>query len=266
MRIRTAVLTLVCVLAAAWSSLAGDSPHVFGVGEKIGYQLHAKGLYLGDQTVELESIDQLDGRDVYKLRGFTMSSRFMNLFFPVDDKWLVYIDRLKLMPLKLEKDMLEGKNQAFLIYYINQDEKRVVFENATTGNIEEKEGKHHVFDLFTMIYYYRQNPQAFDEGYTFEFLEEKGLLTVQFKNEGETRIKVIPISNRKKIPAYKLMQVGGIGIEIYVSTDELRIPLKVVSPVRMKKERKFNIEMNLNKYKPGEGQGDVPEIFRDLSF
>ena len=140
MRIRTAVLTLVCVLAAAWSSLAIESPHVFGVGEKIGYQLHAKGLYLGDQTVELESIDQLDGRDVYKLRGFTMSSRFMNLFFPVDDKWLVYIDRLKLMPLKLEKDMLEGKNQAFLIYYINQDENGLFLRMQQLQTLRKRKG------------------------------------------------------------------------------------------------------------------------------
>jgi len=266
MRIGTVVLISMCILTAAGSGFASDNPHVFGIGEKIGYQLHAKGLYLGDQTVELESIDQLNGREVYKLRGLTMSSRFMNLFFPVDDKWLVYIDRYELLPLKLEKDMLEGKNKAFLIYYINQDEKRVVFENKTTGAIEEKEGEHPVFDLFTVIYYYRQHPEVFDEGFTFEFLEEKGLLTVQFKNEGETQIKVLPISNRKKIPAYKLMQVGGIGIEIYVSTDDLHIPLKVVSPVRMKKERKFNIEMNLNKYQPGKGQGQVPEIYRDLTF
>jgi hypothetical protein len=240
---------------------------VFGLGEKIGYKLHAKGFYLGDQTVELESIDKLDGREIYKLRGLTLSTRFMNLFFPVDDKWLVYIDRQRLMPLKLEKDMLEGNNEAFLIYYIDQEEKRVVFENVTKNTVEEKVGEHPVFDLFTVIYYYRQFPEAFDgEGFTFEFLEEKGLLTVQFRNAGETKIKVLPISNKIKIPAYKLMQVGGIGIEIYVSTDELRIPLKVVSPVRMKKQRKFNIEMNLHKYQPGRGQKEVPELYRDLTF
>jgi hypothetical protein len=266
MRIRTVVLTLVCVLATAWSCFAGDSNHVFRIGEKIGYQLHAKGFYLGDQTVELESVDKLNGREIYKLRGLTLSTRFMNLFFPVDDKWLVYIDRHELMPLKLEKDMLEGKNKAYLIYYIDQETKRVVFENVTAGTVEEKEGENPVFDLFTVIYYYRQNPKAFDNGYTFDFLEEKGLLTVQFKNEGETKIKVPSISNKRNTPAYKLMQVGGIGIEIYVSTDDLRIPLKVVSPVRMRKQRKFNIEMNLHKYQPGRGQGEVPELYRDLTF
>ena len=266
MRIRNAVLISVCVLSAVWSGFAGDSTHVFGIGEKIAYQLHARGLYLGNQTIELESIDQLDGREIYKLRGLTKSSRFMNLFFPVEDKWLVYIDRYELLPLKLEKDMLEGDHKAFIIYHINQDDKRVVFENKTTGTTDEKEGEYPVFDLFSVIYYYRQNPELCDNGFSFEFLEQKGLKTVQFKNEGEVEIKVSPISNKKKIPAYKLMQVGGIGIEIYISTDDLHIPLKVVSPVRMRKGRRFNMEMNLNKYRPGQGQGQVPELFRNLTF
>ena len=62
------------------------------------------------------------------------------------------------------------------------------------------------------------------------------------------------------------MQVGGIGIEIYVSTDHLRIPLKVVTPVRLKKGRKFNTELNLHKYQPGKGQTEIPELYRDLVF
>jgi hypothetical protein len=267
MRRIAVILLLISILVPTWNGFAEEISHIFGIGEKIGYQLHAKGLYMGDQTVELESIDQLNGKEIYKLRGLTLSSRFVNLFFPVDDKWLVYIDKEMLMPLKLEKDMLEGKKKAFLIYFINQEDKRVVFENVTNGSIEEKEGEHPVFDLFSVIYYYRQYPEAFDgEGFTFEFLEEKGLSTVQFRNAGETKIKVLPISNSKKIPAYKLMQVGGIGIEIYVSTDDLRIPLKVISPVRMKKNRKFNVEMNLHKYQPGKGQKELPELYRELTF
>ena len=266
MRIRILVLTLMCVVVAACSSHAGDGPHVFAVGEKIGYQLHAAGLYMGNQTTVLESVDRLDGRDVYIIRGYTKSSRFMNMFYRVDDKWLVFVDRHELVPLRLEKNMWEGKRKAFLIYHIDQQGKRVVFENITSGSSKEKEAEHLVFDLFTLVYYYRQYPERFDDVFTFEFLEERSLKTIQFKNEGKVMIKVIPISNRKKIPAYKLMQVGGIGIEIYVSTDELRIPLKIVTPARLKKGRTLNVEMNLDKYKPGEGQGDIPELYRDLTF
>jgi hypothetical protein len=190
----------------------------------------------------------------------------MNLFYRVDDKWLVFLDRKELLPLRLEKDMWEGKRKAYLVYHIDQQEKRVVFENRTAGSSKEKEAENLVFDLFTLAYYYRQFPEQFENVFTFDFLEERNLKTIQFKNEGKVMIRVIPISNKDKIPAYKMKQIGGIGIEIYVSTDELRIPLKIVTPARLKKGRKLNIEMNLEKYSPGEGQHEVPLLYRYLTF
>jgi hypothetical protein len=58
----------------------------------------------------------------------------MNMFYRVDDKWLVFVDRHELVPLRLEKDMWEGKRKASLIYHIDQKGKRVVFENNTLGS------------------------------------------------------------------------------------------------------------------------------------
>jgi hypothetical protein len=236
------------------------------VGEKIGYQVNAANLYLGNQVVELREIDRFDGREVYQLHGLTTASKFMNLFYKVDDKWLVFIDRERLIPLRLEKDMLEGKREAYLVYHIDQDGRRVVFENASSGSVKEKESQHLVFDVFTLAYYYRQFPERFDGVFTFDFLEEGGLQTVQFQNEGEVEIRVIPMAGTKKIRAYKMRQIGGIGIEIYVSTDELRLPLKIVTPAKLKRGRTLNVEMNLEKYRPGRNTADIPQIYRDLSF
>ena len=266
MRIRALFLAVAVVCTAAWNVHAADSSHVFFVGEKIGYRLTAGGLFIGNQTTMLESVDLLDGREVYVLRGYTESSRFMNMFYRVDDKWLVFLDRDELVPLRLEKDMWEGKRQAYLVYHIDQQGRRVIFENRTAGSRKEKEAENLVFDLFTLAYYYRQFPEHFDDVFTFDFLEERDLQTIHFKNEGKVMIKVLPISSRDRIAAYKMQQIGGIGIEIYVSDDELRIPLKIVTPARLKKGRTLNVEMNLEKYTPGEDQHEVPTLYRDLEF
>jgi hypothetical protein len=266
MKIRALYLAVAVVCAGAWNVCAADSPYVFSVGEKIGYRLTAAGFFIGNQTTMLESVEQLDGREVFVLRGYTESSRFMNLFYRVDDKWLVFLDREELVPLRLEKDMWEGKRKAYLVYHIDQQGKRVVFENRTTGSSKEKEAENLVFDLFTLAYYYRQFPEQFDNVFTFDFLEERDLQTIQFKNEGKVKIRVDPISEEDKIPAYKMKQIGGIGIEIYVSADELRIPLKIVTPARLKRGRKLNVEMNLENYTPGEGQDEVPSLYRRLAF
>jgi hypothetical protein len=254
------------VFLLSCAAFGDDVNHIFSVGEKIGYQVNAANLYLGNHIVELRAIDRLDGREVYKLHGLTTASKFMNLFYKVDDKWLVFIDRARLIPLRLEKDMLEGKREAYLVYHIDQDGRHVVFENRSSGEVKEKESQHLVFDVFTLAYYYRQFPEQFDGMFTFDFLEEGGLQTVQFRNEGEVDIRVIPMAGTKKLRAYKMKQVGGIGIEIYVSTDELRLPLKIVTPAKLKRGRTLNVEMNLEKYRPGENNADIPQIYRDLSF
>jgi hypothetical protein len=256
------IFVLLCPLSLS----AGDSPHVFGVGEKIKYEVRAAGFFMGNQTIELQSAKSLDGHEVFLLYGHTDSSRFMDLFYEVDDKWLVFIDKQRLIPLRVEKDMLEGKRKSYLVYHIHQDEKRVVFDNTTDGTSQEKEAQNLVFDVFSLAYYYRQYPERFDSVFTFDFLEERGLQTVRFKNEGAVQITVPSISQNHKLPALKMKQVGGIGIEIYVSDDELRIPLKIVTPARLKKGRTLTVEMNLEKYLAGEGSGEVPWPYSSLSF
>jgi hypothetical protein len=245
---------------------AESSPYVFGVGEKLRYEVRAAGFFMGNQTMEVRSADPLGGREVYLLYGHTDSSRFMDLFYQVDDKWFVYIEKKRLIPLRVEKDMLEGKRKFYLVYHIDQDEKRVVFENTTDGTSKEKDAQNLVFDVFSLAYYYRQYPERFDSVFTFDFLEEGGLQTVQFKNEGPVQISVPTVSRNHELDALKMKQIGGIGIEIYVSNDDLRIPLKILTPAKLKRGRTLNVEMNLEKYSPGEGTGEVPWPYRGLSF
>jgi hypothetical protein len=236
------------------------------VGEKIKYQIFAAGLFMGDQVVELRSAEQFEGREVYRLWGRTEASRFMKMFYTVDDKWIVFIDRHELVPIRVEKDMWEGKKKAYLVYHIDQEGYRVVFENRTSGESQEKESKNLVFDIFSLAYYYRQHPNKFDTVFTFDFLEEGGLQTVQFMNEGKTQIKVRTMRKTRTFDALKMKQVGGVGIEIYVSDDEMRLPLKIVTPAKLKKGRKLNVEMNIDRYDPGERDGEIPSIYRGLAF
>jgi hypothetical protein len=245
---------------------AENSSHVFGLGEKLRYEVRAAGFFMGNQTMEVRSADPLGGREVYLLYGHTDSSRFMDLFYEVDDRWFVFIEKQRLIPLRVEKDMLEGKREYYLVYHIDQEEKLVVFENTTDGTSKQKEAQNFVFDVFSLAYYYRQYPERFDSVFTFDFLEEGGLQTVQFKNEGVAEIIVPSISKNHELSALRMKQIGGIGIEIYVSNDELRIPLKILTPAKLKKGRSLNVEMNLEKYSPGEGMGEVPWPYSSLDF
>jgi hypothetical protein len=256
----------VLFLFAAGQSNAETAAGPFSVGERIEFDIYAAGLYMGSQVIELRSIETFKNREVYNLYGQTKASRFMNLFYKLDDKWLVYMDKEYLLPLWLEKDMWEGERKAYLVYSINQLKKSVRIENRTTGDKKWKKGENQIFDLFSLAYYYRQFPERFNSTFTFDFLEEGSLQTVQFKNEGEVEIRLSSLSKSDRIPAYMMKQVGGIGIEIYVSTDELRLPLKIVTPAKLSNDRKLNVEMRIERYTPGIEQKEIPSEYWKLRF
>ncbi len=78
---------------------------------------------------------------------------------------------------------------------------------------------------------------------------------------------IIPrISKKRTVSARKVKQIGGIGIEIYVSNDELRIPLKMIVPSILPGNKKLLIEFYIDRFAPGVKQGKIPEKYKSLTY
>ncbi len=240
----------------------------FSIGEEIRYAIYAAGWRVGYQTIELDSIQKLDEVDVYLLKGLSRTTVFLSIFYRLNDKWNVFIEKSSLLPLRVEKDWQEGKGEGYYIYEINQQDRVVILHNVSKGNTKTMNPEHYVFDLFSLIYFYRNNPHHFDSSYTFDFLEPKSVRTVHFQNEGEEEIEIPKIMRRENVTltAQKLKQIGGIGIEIYVATDDLRLPLKMVVPSKLPKGKKLDIEFYIDKFTPGPEQTDIPSIYKLLRY
>jgi hypothetical protein len=247
--------------------LSADQSSVpFSTGEKIRYAIHAAGFYMGTQTIEIVSVEEYGGTEVFKIIGHTKSSPFVSIFFRLDDKWAIYTERETMLPIRMEKDMVEGKTKGFFIYDINQKEKTVFIQNKTKNYDKNVIADNLILDMFSLVYYYRKYPQRFNDTFTFDFLEERSVKTVQAKIEGDAEISVPKVTRAQKLPSVKLKQIGGIGIEIYVSTDELRLPLKLVLPSILSEKRKLGLEFYLEKYTPGEEQVEIPRLYKKLRF
>jgi hypothetical protein len=246
--------------------IADQSSAPFSTGEKIRYAVHAAGFYMGTQTLEIVSVEEYGGTEVYKIIGHTKSSPFVGIFFRIDDKWTVYAERETLLPLRMEKDMVEGKKRGFLVYDINQKEKTVFIQNMTKNTNKNVTADNLILDMFSLVYYYRKYPERFNNPFTFDFLEERSVETVQAKIEGDEEISVPKVTKLQELPTVKLKQIGGVGIEIYVSTDDLRLPLKLVLPSKLSKKRELLVEFFLEKYTPGEEQVEIPRLYKKLSF
>jgi len=259
-----ACLIIVFLLIGSFVFAGNDLP--FSPGEKLQYSIHAASFYVGKQIIELEKTDRYGAVDVYRLNGRSRTSPFISIFYRLDDKWIVFMDRNTLLPLRVEKDMVEGKNKGYITYTIDQTTGNVLIESADGGTKTTVAAKNIVLDLFSLIYYYRKDPALFDTLFTFDFLEAKNVRTVHFQNAGDAEILVPKISKIDKLQVIKLQQVGGIGIEIYIGKDELRLPLKLVVPSKLPRKKRMIIQFNLEKYAPGEQQSNVPIMYKKLSF
>ncbi len=262
MKTKASVAILACVLLLTAGSLSADPP--FSVGERLRYGILASGFPVGKQTIELSGTSDFLGQPVYNLYGRSRTSGLLSIFYRLDDKWHVFMDRQSLLPVRVEKDMKEGQKEGYYVYDINQAERSVVIQNLETNNIKTVLAENTVFDLFSLIYFYRLNPAVFDGEYTFDFLDPTDVHTVHFQNEGETSIQIDRISRYEEIPCIKLQQIGGVGIEIYVGSDELRLPLKLVVPSKLPRDRELIVEFVLEKYRPGEHQVDIPRLYRHI--
>jgi len=238
----------------------------FSVGERIKYYIYASGFLVGYQTIELGSTVRNDHQEVYKLEGLTKTSPFVSLIYRLDDKWTVFIEKDKLFPIMVEKDIVEGKKSGYLIYYIDQNKNIVKIYNRETEKTKVVNAKNTVFDLFSLIYYFRGNPNIFKNTFTFDFLEEKSVQTVHFKDAGEVKIRIPKVSRKKLIPARRYVQVGGIGIEIFVGADSLRLPLKMIVPSRLPKNKSIKIVFVIGKYAPGIEQEGFNGLYEKIRY
>ncbi|MFW6180243.1 MAG: DUF3108 domain-containing protein [Spirochaetota bacterium] len=257
---------LAAVVLCLMLSTAGyvAAAHPFSAGEKLQYGILAAGFPVGKQTIELSGTGDFLGQPVYNLYGRSRTSGLLSIFYRLDDKWHVFMDRDSILPVRVEKDMKEGQKEGYYVYDIDQADRRVIIHNLKDNNIKTVQAENTVFDLFSLIYFYRKDPSVFDREFTFDFLEPNDVHTVHFRNEGLTEIKIDRISRYDEIPCIKLQQIGGVGIEIYVGSDELRLPLKLVVPSKLPRDRELIVEFVLEKYAPGEDQPDPPRLYRHI--
>lgn len=257
-------MIIALVIPSYFASADNELP--FSTGEKLQYTIHAASFYVGKQVIELEKTGRFGSTDVYRLNGHSRTSPFISIFYRLDDKWLVLMDRETLLPLRVEKDMVEGKSRGYFTYSIDQSAGSVLIESADGKTKKTVSADNAVLDLFSLIYYYRKDPSRFNSLFTFDFLEAKNVRTVQFRNAGEAEVLVPKISKTTRVEAVKLQQVGGIGIEIYVGKDSLRLPLKLVVPSKLPRKKRMVIEFTLEKYAPGQDQKDIPRMYRKIGF
>jgi hypothetical protein len=257
---------LLLLFLLAGSPAPGGSLEPFSVGEKIRYSIVVEGMKVGNQTMQVSALTEMNGRKAYLIEGHSTSSTLLGILYRLDDKWDIYVDARTLYPMKVEKDWAEGKNSGMYVYDIDQENMRVRHRDLIKGTEKEIIPKNPVFDIFSLLYFYRANAQTLENPFEFDFLETRSVKTVRFEDLGEEKLLVFAVSPRTPCRVRRLKQVGGLGIEIFVGVDELRLPLKLITPAKLSKKKTLEIEFVIDGYSPGGDRGETPPEYRRLKY
>jgi hypothetical protein len=257
---------LLLTFAVAMPCAADVPGETLFVGEKIRYSIIAEGLKIGNQTIEVSARTEMNGREAYLIKGRSTASALLSVLYRLDDKWDVYMDRSTLYPFRVEKDYVEGKDKGYYVYDIDQAGGIVQHRDLRSGKVKTLTPKNPVFDLFSLVYFFRSKAETLPNPFVFDFLETKSVKTVQFQDLGEEEISIFAVSPHSPCRVRKLKQVGGVGIEIYISVDELRLPLKLLTPAKLSRKKTIDIEFVIDGYSPGSEQSKTPYEYRRLKY
>jgi hypothetical protein len=260
-------IPLLLLVFAVSLSCAADAPgEALFVGEKIRYSIFAEGIKIGNQTITVSAITEMNGTEAYLIKGRSSASALLSILYKLDDRWDIYMDRSTLYPFRVEKDWVEGKKKGYSVYDIDQEGRLVQHRNMISGDVKNITPKNNVFDLFSLVYFYRSRAESLPNPFVFDFLETNSVKTVQFQDKGEEDITIFAVSPYKPCRVRRLEQVGGVGITIFIGVDELRLPLKLLTPAKLSRKKTVDIEFVIDGYSPGIDQGQTPHEYRRLKY
>ncbi|MBI4721044.1 MAG: DUF3108 domain-containing protein [Chitinivibrionia bacterium] len=81
----------------------------FGEGEKLVFSIQYGIVSAGDATMEIKNIAVIDGRPAYHIVSDARSNDVFSLFFKVRDRFESFMDTTRLVSLRYEKHLREGK-------------------------------------------------------------------------------------------------------------------------------------------------------------
>lgn len=207
----------------------------FRAGEQLSYTVYYSviGIYVnaGNATVTA-NLEKLNGRTVYHLIGAGKSNSSYDWVTKVNNKYESFIDTASLQPMKFIRDVHEGNHKKY---------ENVSF-NRVTNTAVTKDGVYKVpaciQDVVSCLYYARNiNFDRYKPGdkISFNMFFDNEVYSMYIRYVGKEEVK----TKYGKFRAIKFRPLlikgtvfdGGERMNVWVTDDANRIPLRVESPL-----------------------------------
>jgi len=218
-------------------AFAGDkfrklTNHAFTVGEKLTFAVKYGFVTAGIATMAIPRLKKISGRDVYNITFDVNSVPSFDWIYKVRDHYETYLDVEGLFPWRFEQHIREGNySRDFSAFFDQRNDKA-----KTTGG-EYKIPKY-VNDIVSAFYYARTFDYAKLKVNDYIHLQnfyKDSVYDLEVKYLGKERVTVTA-GTFNCIVVEPIVQKGGLfksegSIFVWLSDDELRIPVKVKTKV-----------------------------------
>jgi len=207
----------------------------FRPGEQLNFVVYYSiiGIYVnaGNATV-VTNLERMNNRPVYHITGYGKSNSSYNWISKVNNRYETFVDTANLQPLKFIRDVHEGNHKKYEHVNFNRTEKTAV-SNDGVFKVPPC-----VQDVVSSLYYARNidyTKYKVGDKISFSMFLEGEVYNMYLRYMGREEVK----TRRGKFRAIKLRPLllkgnvfnEGEDMNVWVSDDPNRIPLRVESPL-----------------------------------
>jgi hypothetical protein len=213
----------------------GVRNRAFKGGEQINYTVYysVAGLYVNAGTAVFSTtLDQLNGRPVYHIKGEGKTNPSYDWIYKVRDLYESFIDTASLQPLKFIRNVNEGGYKKFQTITFNHS------ANTAVTNKGVFKVPNCVQDVLSAIYYARNinfNKYKAGDRIPFSMFLDDEVFNMYVRYLGKEEVK----TKYGKFRAIKFKPLliegtifsGGEKMTVWVTDDENKIPVRIESPI-----------------------------------
>ena len=126
--------------------------------ERVVFNVKWLGLDVGRITASINGVKKINGRDAYELEAVAMTGGICSSIYPVNDRYVSYMDTERLHTLRHEVYRREGRYRKDAVTDFDQDAHRAYFTNLIDGSKKTIDIPPSVQDALGTAYYFRLIP------------------------------------------------------------------------------------------------------------
>ena len=145
------------------------------VGETLTYEIRVLGVKAGKQITYVKNLEKISNIMTYHVYSKTSSIGWVRSIYVLDDIYEAWINTNTFLPIKLTRNLTEGKWKYKSIIFLDQKSKvaRIYKNNSKQAKVLKI--KNNTVDILSMIYYFRNIELKAEKKYNLSFYHYKKL-------------------------------------------------------------------------------------------